>query len=73
MVERRADHHRVDAAWLYGQMTHAAVAQAGPALRQTSRVLGERLDVLTPSPAPEAPGERSTAQLHRLHLHAACD
>ena len=65
MVQCRADHHRVDAARLYGQMTHAAVAQARPAARQTSRVFGERLDVLAPAPAPEAAGERSSAQLHR--------
>ena len=71
-AEPITDHHRVDAARLYGQMAHAAVAQVGPAVRQTSRVLGERLDVLAPLPAPEAPGERSPAQLHRLHLHAAC-
>ena len=74
MVERRADHHRVDAAGLYGQMAHAAVAQAGPAVRQDGPRIRRTNRCARTSASPRSCWRRrSSAQLHRLHSHAVCD
>ena len=40
-------------------------------MRQTSRIFGERLDMLAPTAAPEVPGDHAPPQPHRLHLYAA--
>ena len=71
VVERRSDHHRVDAAGVYRQMTDGAVAHVGSPVRETGRMFRKRFQVFAPTAAPEALRDGASPDLDRLHPHAA--